>query len=834
MNVVRLFASLGIIVGAIIAQASARATPLCAATPGELYDRFLKAKNDLEGTTQEIRVVRGTYSLSGALEFQPAGDKDNKKFSLTGGWSAGCPNGSQILKPDNTVIKFTGATFDSRKVNFYGDNASYRVEGVRFEGFSRLTIDDKDCTFDICPDTDSITVRYNEFRSGGEVRVVAQDARVVTIKNNLFDNGASVSLQYTNDETNPDISFNTFANTHCSSSDRSAFEYYSEKSGGVLHHNIFAQSVGCKADFDIEESTGAASFYHGFPVTLYNNLYTKPTGLTPTVGPGNLTGDPGFADPANYNFKLRTTFPPSQAIDAGMTPAELITNGLSLPGQSLDGGPRFVGTRFDMGAYEAPGVAPDDITVINTNDKGEGSLRAAIIAANGKAGTQTIKFAISGSCPLKIGLVTALDDIVDDLVIDGYSQPGSAKNSYPISSNANLCIKVGPASGTLSRALRVPDTAPPTTQLTLSGIAFTGGHSIAVELSGGSGHYVWGNAFGGVRPGGTDPLGDTNLSHLAVRNEALGVSIGGGEPRERNYFGTSQLNAILLLDGTSGGHTVQNNYIGLDPGGAFPQPLGANAISAQDSPNIRIEGNVITGADAGIRISGASAKGYVIQGNTFGLDAFGGTQASGANEEGILITNGSGGHTIGSASGTARSNIITNSKRAGVWIDSTAGVGTIVRPNSIYNNGTYGVGLGIDLGALGPLANDDKDPDGSGNAGQNAPVLTGSVPGLSGSRQIIGRLNSNVGSTFRIDVYRSPACIGGARGGDAKTRLGGTIVTTAADTGIATFSFAGSGTGAPAFITAIATNTAIGSTSEIGACFNEDTIFKNGAEGGGF
>ena len=49
--------------------------------------------------------------------------------------------------------------------------------------------------------------------------------------------------------------------------------------------------------------------------------------------------------------------------------------------------------------------------------------------------------------------------------------------------------------------------------------------------------------------------------------------------------------------------------------------------------------------------------------------------------------------------------------------------------------------------------------------------------------------------------------------------------------GAATFGAAVSGSGAPAYITAIATNLATGDTSEIGACFNEDTIFADGIEG---
>ena len=50
-------------------------------------------------------------------------------------------------------------------------------------------------------------------------------------------------------------------------------------------------------------------------------------------------------------------------------------------------------------------------------------------------------------------------------------------------------------------------------------------------------------------------------------------------------------------------------------------------------------------------------------------------------------------------------------------------------------------------------------------------MVTGAVPAPDGTRGLKGRLASNVGSTYRVDVYRSPGCAGGNRGGDAKTRL---------------------------------------------------------------
>jgi hypothetical protein len=197
-----------------------------------------------------------------------------------------------------------------------------------------------------------------------------------------------------------------------------------------------------------------------------------------------------------------------------------------------------------------------------------------------------------------------------------------------------------------------------------------------------------------------------------------------------------------------------------------------------------------------------------------------------------VVTSGSGGHVIGSISGTARSNIIANNNGAGVWIDPTAGVGTVVRPNSIYGNGKDGLGLGVDLGPLGPAGNDKLDPDGGANTLQNSPTITGETSNADGTRQVKGLLESLPNKTYRIDLYRSPSCPGGNRGGDAKTRVTTFEVTTGSSgvaNGVASFDVKITGNGAGQFLTAIATNVATNDTSEIGACFPE-SLFEDSYE----
>ena len=819
-------------------DAAAGTNIYCVSNGTQLQQAFADANAAGEGTVQDIRVQAVDISVGAALTFFPAEDKDNKDFLLTGGWNAGCT--TQAINAENTIVTFTGGSFASRAVTLESDNHSFLVKGIHFDNFSTFSILDPDCgLFEICPGTESISVQYNIFSHFTQFSLVTDDAQAVSLLNNLFyrasggvNNGFGaldpVAINVIN--ASPNVSFNTFAQIHCSVADVAALALRIHTDGTVVHHNIF--NSGCSHDLDLVDADGSR------PVALYNNLYATLGGLAPSDSAGNkVTSNPGFVDAANDDYNLRTTAPVSVAIDAGMTLADLVLNFLVFPGQDLDGpaGQRLIGGRFDLGALESPGPAPAGYVVTNTNDSGAGSLRQAVYDANHAAGPQKITFNIPGGCPHKIGLLSPLDDITEDLEINGFSQPGSARNTVPVASSAVLCVEVGPASGTIAWSILVPDTAPPATQLQVYGIAFTGGHSnAAVYLRGGSGHLIQGNAFGGVRPGGIDKLGDTNLFHLVVKANAGDVTIGGADNGDRNYFGTSQSSAILLRDATSAGHVVRNNYIGLDPGGAVPQPIGNDGIAIVDSSYIQIIGNVIDGGVSGISISGASAYNNVIRSNKIGIDAYGGQGASAANGEGIVIYNQADFNEVGVSGGKTPSNTIANNDYAGVRIDATAGTANTVRPNSIYNNGNSGSGLGIDIGALGPLENDPLDGDGGGNGSQNSPRLNASVPNADTSRTVGGRLNSAPNAKFRIDIYRSPSCAGGNRG-DAKTFLpaqtvtGGIDVTTD-ENGLAKFTVALSGAGAPAYVTAIATNPSTGNTSEIGACFYEDVIFKNGAE----
>src|SRR5262249_15282431 len=63
--------------------------------------------------------------------------------------------------------------------------------------------------------------------------------------------------------------------------------------------------------------------------------------------------------------------------------------------------------------------------VSNTNDSGAGSLRQAILSANGSPGTDTIQFRI-GTGPQQITPASRLPAITGPAILDATSQPGYA------------------------------------------------------------------------------------------------------------------------------------------------------------------------------------------------------------------------------------------------------------------------------------------------------------------------------------------------------------------------------------------------------------------------
>lgn len=803
---------------------AAESAVYCVDSAAEIQSAFASANSDVNGTVQDIRVRPGTYSLPAGLSF---GSGEDKEFSLTGGWNAACS--ARTINAADTVFNGSGAQSNGSNFSFTGNQRSFRIEGIRFQNFRQVFLFESICQFgQSCPDTDFVRVRYNEFLTGLNVLIAANDAQIYNVSNNLMAGiqgsslgDSTVDLSYANADARPEVAFNTFS-LSCNGSDP-ALSLYSERSSPLFAQNVVATS-GCATAIAVPSLSDAKAWL--FRENLYPAL---PQGLLPGAGSaGNIIStNPGFV--GGGDFRLRETAPVSAAINAGFNSIEASQLNFSAPAQDMDGPPggRLIGTRYDMGAYESSINDLPVLTVTNENDSGAGSLRAAITSANATPGPQKIVFDITGSCsvlanvPL-VQLLAPLPDIVDTLEIDGYSQPGASPNTQTLGSDAVLCVAMSHAFGsTMSHYLQVPANAPASASLTLRGIAFNaiaGSATSAVRLRGGSDHIVQGNAFGGAGPGVHANLGTFGFG-LRIEDNAQDATVGGPEPEHRNTFGGQSTSGITLFDSTSGGHTIQNNYIGVAASGLAASPITGNGIFASASPDVRILDNVIAAAQnsAGLSITGATATGYEIARNRFGTAASGVPTPALRNASGIVIGSGSGNHQIGGILNSAASNTITNSEGPGVHLLPTAGAGIAIRPNRIFANGlTNTLAQNIELGDLGPLDNDPGDADGGPNNGQNKPVINASTINPDGTRQVSGSLATQNGQ-YIIDIYRSPDCPNGRA--NLLNLVGTQFVTNLA--GVVGFNLAVPGTATGGVLSAVATRVSNGDTSEASLCFLE-------------
>ncbi len=238
-------------------------------------------------------------------------------------------------------------------------------------------------------------------------------------------------------------------------------------------------------------------------------------------------------------------------------------------------------------------------TVSNALDSGPGSLRQAVLDANGSAGADTISFARSVK---KITLTGGELDISDDLTIDG---PGARK----LTISGNHASRVF---GVLAGA-----------QVTIDGLTVTDG------LADGAAPYYPSSGGGILNLGsltldhvvvdGNKSVGDPNvvIAASAIFN-SLGGALGGGIEN----FGTLQVtcstisnNQALGADDADGSSLPFPSF----PGNALGGGIGNfGVLSVTDS---RLEGNLALAGDGGIGAFAAiGGGGGIVNDNTLTVD----------------------------------------------------------------------------------------------------------------------------------------------------------------------------------------------------------------------
>jgi hypothetical protein len=313
----------------------------------------------------------------------------------------------------------------------------------------------------------------------------------------------------------------------------------------------------------------------------------------------------------------------------------------------------------------------------------------------------------------------------------------------------------------------------------LDGVRLSGlvSNNLVGGTSPGAGNVISGNAQSGIYIYGSNTannvvqgnlIGTDRTGSARVRNQWAGVHcngtpgnwVGGTAPGARNVISGNYYSGLFLTNTT--GNLVQGNLIGTDAAGTHALGNSGDGVWVANSPGNLIggtepgAGNVISangaaGLASGLYLAGASSTNNIIQGNFIGTDAAG-TGPLGNVAHNVEFEANAGSTLVGGPSRAAGNRIAfcQTPLYAGVRVRDGS-VGVQIQGNAIYSNS----GLGIDLGANGVAANDNRDPDDGANRLQNYPVLT-SVAGQYVTT-LQGTLNSRPNSVFTLDFYASSA-----------------------------------------------------------------------------
>lgn len=438
--------------------------------------------------------------------------------------------------------------------------------------------------------------------------------------------------------------------------------------------------------------------------------------------------------------------------------------------------------------------------VTSAEDSGPGSLRQAILDVNATPGPHRVEFLLPGGGVHTLAPLTGLPAIVNPVVIDGYTQPGSRVNTLPWGNDAALLVRLDGINATnfLTTGLILR-----ANNCTVRGLIIVR-FDFGIDIDGSSDSVVAGNWIGvdfdGVARGQTfDGVRVTAMAFTpAVRNV-----IGGGSYADRNVISGNSTGISFFPAGASK-NSVIGNFIGADPAGHLPRGNVFAAVSVQAATNISVLGNMLaasTGAggcglkllgtsgiivqrnlvglavdfgDLGHFGSGISAQGVTglqigaenaMEGNRIGCNRNHGIEllgCAGAVIQGNIIGSGSSGaEPLGNLGcGVLLNNCSTNkigpgnqivyNGRDGVLVAS--GTGNEITANQIFDNG----GLGIALGTDSVTANDPGDGDSGPNELQNYPVLSGAE--ITADRLVLrGTLDTAPAGAYRLEFYASRA-----------------------------------------------------------------------------
>jgi hypothetical protein len=729
---------------ALMAALPAVAADYCVGTPAQFQAALDDAEVDLADST--IKVRAGTYTLTSTLHYNPeleyivpAGE-----LIVRGGYNADCSSFSP--SPAATVIQGGG----NRGLRLRSESASIGVAGLTFQS-AFLNFDGDVINGSLPEDCSVLITRFNTRRvriDGGSLQV-ASYCHEVLVENTLITNGvpmpggnapAGTGLYvYLNEYDDVGISSKmTISNTSVINARTRFPACCGNELPAVYIYNSIFDYPGAS---DIVSESLIYSRYNRYDTISFGNG----AALLPGSGE-NTTAAPDL----NGQFVPN---PGSAMVNSGTS---TVPDGL--PDTDMTGGERVIGPRVDRGALESPVDGTGVYVVTNTNASGNGSLAQALALANADPGVNIIRFNIAGSCPHRITLSGSLQ-VNESVNFDGWSEPGSVRNSDEIGWNGAPCVILD-GGGTVGIGIEtMGPLAAAGGSITVRGLAFER-FGLAIALAFGENHAIYGNQFGG-RVGTAGPV-------LRGNEQAIGM-IGNGRSYIGNYAaetrnligGSSDVGVLITTFLGAGGddNHVINNLIGLDKNGGTALP-NFTGIRINGGFN-RIVGNRIGGnLQDGILLAGASAEGNVITDNWIGGGIAAVTLTAGNERMGVMVQGEAHDNRIGP------NNLIGRNGDDGVRIMPTAGGRNRITGNRIYRNSA----LGVDLDGNGVTANDPDPPFCApdlgclANRGQNFPELASATRRTTGFHpvdrpiELKGTLRSVAGGPYTIEVFAGASC----------------------------------------------------------------------------
>lgn len=420
------------------------------------------------------------------------------------------------------------------------------------------------------------------------------------------------------------------------------------------------------------ETGGDTTYGHGASFTGITGTYTY--GVTFAAAPSVFMTTGTYLDAGQHTARI-TAAPTTSSVNyrlqrgngpADNHPAAETVSGVAIPDGNVTG-------------YAAT-------TVWNTNDSGDGSLRAAIEHANANPGDDDITFNISGAGPHTITLATELPIISDaGISIDGETQPGAS------------CGTTTDANGVLTdRSLQI--------QIDANGV------DRPVDFSAGGtsirGIAIYNSNITGINLGGTFSDFTATCNHVGTNAAGLtdlsaqqdgfringwsNVTIGDGTPSGRN-IAVGSVNDGIDVNAGSDTVAVLDNYLGIGLDGTTVVANGNEGLRFDDATNGTVTGNLMSGNGRhGLEFSGGSN--FTATGNKIGVDPSG-TVDTGNTQVGIRVGNSASNVTIGDGTAAGR-NIISGNGSEGIYA---------VNASSITILGNH---IGTNAAGSGALAND--------------------------------------------------------------------------------------------------------------------------------